>query len=96
MIFFNAKDAIISRNIKNPKIKIEINIKNNLSITSIFDNAGGIEEKYLNFIFEPYFTTKQTGSGIGLYMSKMIIESHFKGNILVTNKQNGVAFSIEV
>lgn len=73
MIFFNAKDAIISRNIKNPKIKIEINIKNNLSITSILDNAG-----------------------IGLYMSKMIIESHFKGNILVTNKQNGVAFSIEV
>ncbi|BAK72726.1 sensor histidine kinase [Arcobacter sp. L] len=95
-ILTNAKDAIISRNIKNPKIKIEINIKNNLSITSIFDNAGGIEEKYLNFIFEPYFTTKQTGSGIGLYMSKMIIESHFKGNILVTNKQNGVAFSIEV
>jgi len=74
LIFFNAKDAIISRNIKNPKIKIEINIKNNLSITSILDNAGGI----------------------GLYMSKMIIESHFKGNILVTNKQNGVAFSIEV
>ncbi len=92
----NAKDVLISRNIENPQITITIDEKNDLSITSIFDNAGGIENKYQNKIFEPYFTTKQKGSGIGLYMSKMIIQSHFKGKIKVFNTNKGACFSIEV
>ena len=92
----NAKDVLISRNIENPQITITIDEKNDLSITSIFDNAGGIENKYQNKIFEPYFTTKQKGSGIGLYMSKMIIQSHFKGKIRVFNTNKGACFSIEV
>ncbi len=90
----NSKDAIISRNIKNPKIKIAIDTKNNISKTTISDNAGGIEDKFINMIFEPYFTTKQKGNGIGLYMSKMIIESHFRGKINVVNDKYGVSFSI--
>ena len=92
----NAKDVLISRQIQNPQIIISINEKNDLSITSIFDNAGGIENKYINHIFDPYFTTKQKGSGIGLYMSKMIIESHFKGKIKVFNENNGATFSVEL
>ena len=95
-ILTNAKDVLISRQIQNPKIIISINEKNDLIITTILDNAGGIENKYINHIFDPYFTTKQKGSGIGLYMSKMIIESHFKGKIKVFNKDKGASFSIEV
>ncbi|MCT7909727.1 sensor histidine kinase [Arcobacter lacus] len=92
----NAKDAIISNNIKHPEIKITLKVKNNTSITTIFDNAGGIEKKYLDLIFDPYFTTKEKGTGIGLYMSKMIIESHFKGKINALNKEKGAIFSIEI
>jgi signal transduction histidine kinase len=95
-ILTNAKDALIEKNIENPKIKILIYSRNNISVTSIVDNAKGIDSKYLNMIFEPYFTTKQNGSGIGLYMSKIIIESHFEGKIKVSNIQNGASFSIEV
>ncbi len=95
-ILTNAKDVLISRQIQNPKIIISINEKNDSIITTILDNAGGIENKYINHIFDPYFTTKQKGSGIGLYMSKMIIESHFKGKIKVFNKEKGASFSIEV
>ncbi|MFX4233564.1 sensor histidine kinase [Aliarcobacter butzleri] len=92
----NAKDAIILRKISNPQIKIILEIKNNKSITTILDNAGGIEKEHLNSIFDPYFTTKEKGTGIGLYMSKMIIESHFKGKINVFNIKDGVSFSIEI
>ena len=95
-ILTNAKDVLISRQIQNPKIIISINEKNDSIITTILDNAGGIENGYINHIFDPYFTTKQKGSGIGLYMSKMIIESHFKGKIKVLNKEKGASFSIEV
>ncbi|MFW0702955.1 sensor histidine kinase [Aliarcobacter butzleri] len=92
----NAKDAIILRKISNPQIKIILETKNNKSITTIFDNAGGIEKEHLNSIFDPYFTTKEKGTGIGLYMSKIIIESHFKGKIDVFNTKDGVSFSIEI
>lgn len=92
----NAKDALLSRDIKEAKIKIIVDTKDNYSITKIIDNAGGIEEKYLDMIFEPYFTTKQSGSGIGLYMSKMIIKSHFKGTIEIKNEKDGASFIIKV
>ncbi|MFY4862013.1 sensor histidine kinase [Aliarcobacter butzleri] len=92
----NAKDAIILRKTSNPQIKIILETKNNKSITTILDNAGGIEKEHLNSIFDPYFTTKEKGTGIGLYMSKMIIESHFKGKIDVFNTKDGVSFSIEI
>lgn len=92
----NAKDAVVLRKISNPQIKIILEIKNNKSITTILDNAGGIEKEHLNSIFDPYFTTKEKGTGIGLYMSKMIIESHFKGKINLINTKDGVSFSIEI
>ena len=80
------------------KPKIDINILSNGAevIVKILDNGGGIKHKNLKKIFEPYFTTKEEGTGIGLYLSKMIIEEGFKGKILVENQKEGVLFSLFV
>lgn len=90
----NAKDALISRNIKKPLINITLKSDNLTTITTISDNAGGIENNYIEQIFEPYFTTKEKGSGIGLYMSRIIIENHFKGKIEILNNKSGASFLI--
>lgn len=92
----NAKDVLISRNIENPEIQIKCEIKNNRSFLSVSDNANGIENDLLEKIFDPYFTTKDKSSGIGLYMSRIIIESHLKGEISVSNTLKGACFSIKV
>ncbi|NPA55240.1 MAG: HAMP domain-containing histidine kinase [Epsilonproteobacteria bacterium] len=92
-IINNAKDAILERGIQNGYIKIEINGTQVI----IEDNAGGIDEDIKDRIFEPYFTTKDEGKGvgIGLYMSKTIIEEHMGGRLYFVNTQNGVRFVIE-
>jgi len=63
---------------------------------AVRDNGGGIPEEILDRIFDPYFTTKADGSGIGLYMSKMIIELHMKGSITAKNIEGGVEFIVSV
>ncbi|RXJ65367.1 hypothetical protein CRV08_15355 [Halarcobacter ebronensis] len=94
-IFSNAKDIFIERNISNPKITIEIVKRNGKTCLSITDNAGGIREDTLERIFEPYFTTKyDCGRGIGLYMSKIIIEKNMEGTIKVSNTKEGARFEI--
>ncbi|RXJ75876.1 histidine kinase [Arcobacter sp. F155] len=92
----NAKDVLVQRQIEDGKIKITIDSYFDKSFTTVCDNAGGIKKADLNKIFEPYFTTKDSGSGIGLYMSKTIINSHFKGKLRVENKKEGACFTIEV
>jgi len=92
----NAKDELISQNIKDPHITIELYQRKGKILTTITDNAGGIKKEFINKIFEPYFTTKEKGSGIGLYMSKTIIESHFKGSLSVQNNDDGACFTIRV
>ena len=93
-IITNAKDALLQNNIKNPTIKINID-KENKTIT-ISDNAGGIPKDIIDRVFEPYFTTKEQGkgTGIGLYMSKMIIEENMQGTLEVSNTNRGAKFSI--
>ena len=91
-IISNAKDAIIKNNIKEPKITIELN-ENHITIC---DNAGGIDKNTKEKIFEPYFTTKKKGTGIGLYMSKVIIETHFNGKLSHSNIDDGSCFKIEI
>ncbi len=89
----NAKDALLENLIVNPKITIHI--KDMCVIFS--DNAGGIPLTVINRIFEPYFTTKEQGkgTGIGLYMSKMIIEDNMGGNLSVSNDTDGAVFKID-
>ncbi|RXJ68917.1 histidine kinase [Halarcobacter ebronensis] len=94
-ILSNSKDALVQRNIKKPFIEITLNIvENKKAKIEIKDNAQGILPKYINKIFDPYFTTKHNNNGIGLYMSKIIVESHLNGDILVTNTNEGASFSI--
>ncbi|RXJ68913.1 histidine kinase [Halarcobacter ebronensis] len=90
----NAKDELILKSITNPTIVIRVDLVENKSITTVCDNAGGINSKIIDKIFEPYFSTKDAGSGIGLYMSKTIISSHFKGELTVENKKLGACFSV--
>jgi signal transduction histidine kinase/ABC-type nitrate/sulfonate/bicarbonate transport system substrate-binding protein len=89
----NARDALLEKNIKNPTIQIIIKDKKIM----IKDNALGIAQNILNRIFEPYFTTKEqgAGTGMGLYMSKMIIEKNMHGRLSVKNDTNGAVFTIE-
>ncbi|MDD2888956.1 MAG: HAMP domain-containing sensor histidine kinase [Aliarcobacter sp.] len=91
-IISNSIDVL--KNIKNPKIKINISANQAEVIISLEDNGGGIKSKNLKKIFEPYFTTKEEGTGIGLYLCKMIIEESFGGKIFVENKKEGVSFSL--
>jgi C4-dicarboxylate-specific signal transduction histidine kinase len=96
-ILSNAKDALISRKIKDPKISIKILEKDNLSIVEISDNAGGINIKPIEKIFEPFFThDKLNGTGIGLFMSKLITENNMNGRLFVQNNKKGAVFTITV
>ena len=94
-IINNAKDVLIQRKIKDPYIKISIYEEKENIITSIEDNAGGIKIEPLEKIFEPFFTyQKLNGSGLGLFMSKLIIENNMHGKLLVENSLNGAIFRI--
>ena len=97
-IISNAKDALIENKIENPIVKIETKIENDDVYISIKDNALGIKEEIINKIFEPYFTTKGEvqGTGIGLYMSKIIIEKNMNGKIYVENTHEGANFIIKL
>ena len=92
----NSIDALIDNCIENPFIKISIFEKNGKYILKLEDNAGGIPISIINHIFEPYFSTKKEkhGTGLGLYMSKVIVEEHCKGELSVVNTEKGIIFNI--
>jgi signal transduction histidine kinase len=95
-ILSNAKDILIEKQIKNPEISIQIDIFENNSRIQICDNAGGIDLTPIEKIFEPYVSTKHasSGTGIGLYMSKNIIEKSMNGSLNVLNNDKGACFII--
>ncbi len=97
-IIKNAEDVLLENITKNPTITIKsiYDITNNHPTLIIKDNGGGIPENIMPKIFEPYFSTKleKNGSGLGLYMSKTIIEEHCGGKLSVSNDDNGAVFKI--
>ena len=94
----NAEDALVDNEIKNKTIEIITYKENDFAIIEIQDNAGGIASDIIYKIFDPYFSTKKAkeGTGIGLYMSKIIINDHCKGEITASNNQDGAIFKIKL
>ncbi len=86
-IFVNAKDALRHTIGDDKYIIIDIYKKEDNLIIQVKDSGGGIKEDIIDKIFEPYFTTKHKykGTGIGLYMSKLLVEKHLKGSINAKN-----------
>ncbi|XPV54907.1 MAG: ATP-binding protein [Halarcobacter ebronensis] len=95
-ILNNSKDEFIKKQIKEPKIEIVLRKDRKNVLIEIIDNAEGIKFKDINKVFEPYLTTKEKGLGIGLYISKTIIENSMKGQLLVENIKEGAKFIIKL
>jgi len=97
-ILKNAHDNFIEKKIKTPKIYLSCEDVENGVLIKIRDNGGGIPEDILEKIFDPYFSTKneKNGTGLGLYMSKTMVEEHHDGILSAVNEGDGVCFMIEL
>lgn len=97
-ILKNAQDVLVERKLSEPQINIRGYQKDQTQIIEIHDNAGGIPNEDFDKIFDPYFSTKdeKTGTGLGLYMSKLIIEKHCKGRLTAENRDDGACFIISM
>ena len=97
-ILTNARDALLERRPHDAKVTISIGMEGGKAVVTIADNAGGIAEEILGKIFDPYFTTKgpDKGTGVGLFMSKTIIEKSMNGRLTARNTAEGAEFRIEV
>ena len=95
----NAEDILLDNKVKNPKIKIWNTCGTNSNNPTLYikDNGGGIPKEIIGKIFDPYFSTKskKDGTGLGLYMSKIIIEEHCHGKLSVYNEDDGAVFKME-
>ncbi|KAB7887543.1 CHASE domain-containing protein [Poseidonibacter ostreae] len=93
----NAKDVLVEQKTEAGIININIKSDDEYGYIIISDNAGGIKDSVYERIFEPYFTTKEQGkgTGLGLYMSKMIIEDNMQGSLTAKNNENGAEFMIK-
>jgi len=97
-ILVNAKDAVVERRIQEPRVTVRLFQEKGKMVLTIADNAGGIPQEIMDRIFDPYFTTKGSdqGTGIGLFMSKTIIEKNMSGTLTARNTEQGAEFRIEV
>lgn len=89
----NAKEAILEQ-ARPGVVTIRLERRNHQACVTVEDNGGGVPDIVRDKIFEPYFSTKPMGTGIGLYMSKMIIERNMKGSLEVNNTAEGAAFTV--
>lgn len=95
-LILNAKDAFDTSSIPHPTITVQVKESQNHCNIIIYDNAGGIRITPVEMVFDMHITTKESGSGLGLFMSKKIIEQRFGGSISVENKNSGAWFTIKV
>jgi PAS domain S-box-containing protein len=95
-IIKNSIDNFIEKKISNPIIHIKVEERNSKFTLLIYDNGGGIKKEVLKKIFDPYFSTKseKNGTGLGLYISKIVIENHSSGILYARNIDNGACFEI--
>jgi nitrogen fixation/metabolism regulation signal transduction histidine kinase len=93
----NAQDALMEKKIKNKIIDIKAAADEQTITLLIKDNAGGIPKERLDEVFIPYYSTKEkNGTGLGLYMTKLIIEDHMGGTIEVSNDEEGAVFNMKI
>ena len=97
IIINNAKDVLIERQTKDPIINVRLFSDKDIIKMYITDNAGGIEKDVKNKIFNAYYTTKENnkGSGLGLYIAKMIVENKMNGSLYIEDIKEGTSFCIE-
>jgi PAS domain S-box-containing protein len=97
-IFQNAKDALINSLVPEKKIHVETRMDTDLAIIEVSNNGGTISEEHIEKVFDPYYSTKPEGqgTGLGLFISKTIIEKNMKGKLHVHNTPVGVCFHIEL
>ncbi|MDD3294708.1 MAG: ATP-binding protein [Geobacteraceae bacterium] len=97
-IIGNARDIFRERLTEKPVIRIEGYRKKKRTVITVTDNGGGIPREIIHRIFEPYFTTRalENGTGLGLSMSKTIIEKHMEGKLTACNVEGGAQFHIEI
>jgi len=95
-LFNNARDVLVEREIAAPEIAVAAWLENGQIVVAVEDNAGGIPDAISGKIFDPYFTTKHKsqGVGLGLYMSKIIVEGKMAGTIGVENTSRGARFHL--
>jgi signal transduction histidine kinase len=93
-IIKNAIDAFSENNMKNKEINVSILSKQSYTILIIEDNAGGVDLDNLEKLFDPYYTTKSTGTGTGLYMVKLVIKNSFSGDLRLSNTGKGLRYVI--
>ncbi len=94
----NSIDILVEKEVHHPSIWIKVYKEEKECCLEVSDNGGGIKKKYIKKVFDPYFTTKEKrdGTGLGLYMSKTIIQEHCNGSIEVENGDYGAVFKIKL
>ncbi len=94
----NAEDAILENEVSNGEIKIFTSCEDEFCYIEISDNGGGIPANIMEKVFDPYFSTKKSkeGTGLGLYMSKIIINDHCKGQLSIKNNSEGAVFTVKI
>ena len=97
-ILNNARDALEQRDIAEPAIQVAVTAADGMACIRIADNAGGIPVEIIDRIFDPFFSSRDrlTGTGLGLYMTRAIVERHMNGYIAVANVSDGAEFTISI